>query len=325
MIDHKKPGLKIVRHFNAPKEVVFEAFANAEAMGEWWGPAGMGLIVKSFDFTPGGKFHYKMESEGQIMWGLFKYVAINKPDAIEFISSFADEEGNISRSPFPMDFPLEILNQLTFTETAGRTTLTLQGHPINATNEQEATYSNIKENMEQGFGGTFDKLERYLQSRFVLKNELRTDNKARVCTYLNFPGKTEEAFNFYRSVFKTEFSGNGIQRLGDIPATAEHPPLSDDDKKLILHIELPITGGHILMATDAPESMGFKVTSGNNMHICIEPSSKEETRRIFDELSAGGVVENDLQEMPWFWGAYYGNFTDKYGINWMLSYKETEN
>lgn len=320
MIDQSKPGLKIVRHFNAPKQVVFEAFANAEAMGEWWGPARMDLTVKTFDFMPGGKFHYKMEGGGQTMWGLFKYITISEPDLIEFINSFSDEEGNVCTSPFPMDFPLEIFNQLTITETNGRTTLTLQGNPVNASAVQEETYNSIKDNMQQGFAATFDKLDSYLQSRGALKNQLRTDNKARVCTYLNFPGNTEEVLNFYRKVFRSEFSGDGIKRLGDFPAHEGHPPLSDEDKKLILHIELPITGGHVLMATDAPESMGFKVIPGNNMHIHIEPGSREETKRLFDELSVGGVVEMPVQDA--FWGAYYGNFTDKYGINWMLSHKD---
>ncbi|MFD2146606.1 SRPBCC domain-containing protein [Mucilaginibacter antarcticus] len=319
MINQSKQGLKIVRHFNAPREVVFEAFANAEAMGEWWGPAGMDLIVKAFDFTTGGKFHYKMEGHGQTMWGLFKYGNINRYDLIEFTSSFSDETGNICTSPFPMDFPLEIFNQLTLTETNGRTTLTLQGSPINATTAQEDTYHSIKDNMQEGFAGTFDKLDRYLQSRAELKNNLRTDNKPRVCTYLNFPGNTEEVLNFYRTVFRSAFSG-GIKRLGDFPAHEGQPPLSDDEKKMILHVELPIIGGHVLMATDAPESMGFKVIPGNNMHIHIEPGSRAETKRLFDELSVDGVVEMPVQDA--FWGAYYGNFTDKYGINWMLSHKD---
>ncbi|MHA4808861.1 SRPBCC family protein [Flavitalea flava] len=165
MIDQTKPGLKIVRNFNAPKEVVFEAFANADAMAEWWGPKGMSLTVKTFDFKPGGKFLYKMEGGNQTLWGLFKYVNINKYDLIEFISSFSDEKGNICTSPFPMDFPLEIFNQMTLTEANGRTTLTLQGHPINATAAQETTYNSIKENMQQGFAGTFDKLDKYIQKQ----------------------------------------------------------------------------------------------------------------------------------------------------------------
>ena len=323
MRDQQEPGLKIVRHFNAPKEVVFEAFANAEAMGEWWGPVGMSLTVKAFDFKPEGKFHYKMENGDQTMWGLFKYVTIQKYDLIAFISSFSDEQGNLCTSPFPMDFPLEIFNQITLTEANGRTTLTLQGAPVNASPAQKSTYQGIEENMQEGFAATFDKLDNYIRSRFALKNELRTDNKERVSTYLNFNGRTEEAFAFYRSVFKTAFSGKEIQRIGDFPPHEGQPPLSAEDKKLILFIQLPITAGHLLMGTDAPESMGFKVIPGNNMHIHLEPATREETKRLFDELSVDGVVEMTLQDA--FWGAYYGNFTDRYGINWMLSFKETEN
>jgi len=160
-------GLKIVRHFNAPRQVVFDAFSSAEAMAQWWGPVGMAVTVKGFDFKPGGIFHYNMEANGQTMWGLFKYVTISPPELIEFINSFSDEDGNICTSPFPMDFPLEIFNQMTFTENNGKTTLTLQGHPINATAAQEATYHSIKANMEQGFGGTFDQLEKYVESRIA--------------------------------------------------------------------------------------------------------------------------------------------------------------
>jgi len=320
---NQKPGLKIVRYFNAPKEVVFEAFANAEALAEWWGPAGVPLTVKSLDFTPGGKFHYKMDGNGQTMWGLFRYITISRPELIEFVSSFSDEEGNVCKSPFPMDFPLEIFNELTLTDKDGRTTLTLQGHPINATPEQEETYASIHGNMQEGFKGTFDQLERYLESRFKLQQQLKTDNKARVTTYLNFNGNTEDAFNLYRSVFKTEFAGKGIQRFSDVPAHDGHPPLSDADKKLILHVELPILGGHVLMATDSPESMGFKITPGNNMHICLQPESKEEADRIFDELSAGGIVEMPMQDM--FFGSYYGAFADKFGVNWMVNYIHSGN
>jgi PhnB protein len=312
------PKLKIVRLFNAPKQVVFEAFASADALAEWWGPAGSRVGVKSFSFVHGGKFHYWMDTEGQRMWGLFKYVTIQPHDLIEFISSFSDEAGAICKSPFPIDLPLEIFNKITLTESNGRTTLTLQGQPVNATPEQEAVFTSITDSMEQGFGGTFDQLDRYLQSRFELRNKLKTDSRARVATYLNFNGKTEEAFTFYRSVFKTEFAGQGIQRFGDIPAAAGQPPMSEADKKLVLHVELPILGGHLLMATDAPESMGFKIAPGNNMHICLEPESREEASRLFDALSVGGKIDMPMQDM--FFGAYFGSFADRFGINWMINY-----
>jgi PhnB protein len=140
---------------------------------------------------------------------------------------------------------------------------------------------------------------------------------ARVNTYLNFARKTEEAFNFYKSVFGGEFSGGGIGRFGDIPPSEGMPKIAEKDKNLIMHIELPITGGHVLMGTDAPESMGFDVTFGNNIHINLEPDTRAETKRLFDALSAGGKITMELQEM--FWGAYYGSCSDKYGVQWMFN------
>jgi PhnB protein len=142
---------------------------------------------------------------------------------------------------------------------------------------------------------------------------------AKVSTYLNFPRNTEEAFNFYRSVFKTELSGP-ISRFGDIPPQDGMPPLADSDKNLVMHISLPILGGHHLMGTDAPESMGMKVNPGNNVHINLEPDTRQETKRLFDALSAGGTVTMPLQDM--FWGDYFGSCTDKYGVQWMFNCQE---
>jgi PhnB protein len=141
---------------------------------------------------------------------------------------------------------------------------------------------------------------------------------ASVGTYLNFPRNTEEAFLFYQSVFGGEFSRGGIARLGDIPQTDGMPRIAEEDKNLIMHIELPILGGHLLMATDAPESMGFTVNKGNNVHICLEPDSRAETKKLFDALAVDGQITMDLQDM--FWGSYYGTVTDRFGVQWMFNY-----
>jgi len=143
---------------------------------------------------------------------------------------------------------------------------------------------------------------------------------ARTSTYLNFPRNTEEVFNYYKTVFGGEFGGNGIARFGDFPPQEGALQLAEEDKKLIMHIELPIVGGHVLMATDAPESMGFKVTPGNNIYIMLEPDKRDETKRLFDLLSEGGHIEMELQDM--FWGDYYGTCTDKFGIHWMFNCSE---
>lgn len=140
---------------------------------------------------------------------------------------------------------------------------------------------------------------------------------ASVSTYLNFSRNTEEAFNFYKSVFGTEFEGEGIQRMGAVPPQPGQPPLTEEDKNLVMHVSLPILAGHRLMGTDAPESMGFKLNQGNNVYINLEPDSRAEANRLFKVLSEGGKVEMQMQEM--FWGDYFGSLTDKFGVNWMIN------
>lgn len=139
---------------------------------------------------------------------------------------------------------------------------------------------------------------------------------ARVSTYLNFPRNTEEAFLFYKSVFKTEFACP-ITRFKDGPPCPGQPSLPEADADLVMHVALPILGGHMLMGTDAPESMGFKLNVGNNVYINLEPDTRAETDRLFAALGEGGVVEMPLQDM--FWGAYFGSLTDRFGVRWMFN------
>ena len=139
---------------------------------------------------------------------------------------------------------------------------------------------------------------------------------ARVSTYLNFHRNTEEAFMFYKSIFGGDFIG-GINRFKDIPVTEEMPPLPKADKDLVMHVSLEILGGHIISGTDAPESMGFKLNFGNNVYINLEPDTRKQTETLFNALSRGGTVEQELQEM--FWGDYYGSCKDKFGVHWMFN------
>jgi PhnB protein len=139
---------------------------------------------------------------------------------------------------------------------------------------------------------------------------------ARVTTYLNFDGNTEAAFLFYKSVFKTEFV-TPIMRFGDGPPAPGQPPMREAQATMVMHVALPILGGHVLMGTDSPESMGFKLNKGNNVYINLEPDTRAETDRLFAALSAGGQVEMPVQEM--FWGAYWGTLTDRFGIRWMFN------
>ncbi|MBA4053832.1 MAG: VOC family protein [Marivirga sp.] len=133
--------------------------------------------------------------------------------------------------------------------------------------------------------------------------------------YLNFKGNTEEAFNFYKSVFGGEFLT--VQRFKDTPEASRVP---DHEKDKLMHITLAIGNGTILMGTDALESMGHTVTYGNNFHLSIDTGSEAEAKKLFDALSVSGKVTVPLDKM--FWGAYFGMCTDKFGIQWMVSYDE---
>ena len=139
---------------------------------------------------------------------------------------------------------------------------------------------------------------------------------ARTSTYLNFVRSTEEAFNFYKSVFGTEFVGE-IARFGDVPVQEGQPAMSDADKQLVMNVQLPILGGHLLMGTDAPESMGFQLNQGNNVYICLDPDTRAEADSLFAALSVGGKVEQPLQEM--FWGDYFGSLVDRFGVQWLIN------
>lgn len=133
--------------------------------------------------------------------------------------------------------------------------------------------------------------------------------------YLNFDGKAEEAFTFYKSVFGGEFHGP-INKMGDAPGTEG---LSADEKNRVMHIALPI-GDDVLMASDIIPSMGQKLIEGNNNHISVFPDSRAEADKIFKALSAGGEIEMPLADQ--FWGDYYGSLTDKFGIKWMINYHQ---
>lgn len=143
---------------------------------------------------------------------------------------------------------------------------------------------------------------------------------ARTSTYLNFPRATEAAFNFY-NVFGTEFEAD-FARMCDVPAQDGMPPMAEEDKNLVMHVALPILGGHVLMGTDSPESMGFTLKQGNNVHLNLEVDTPTEAHQLFSALSDGGTIGMDLQ--PMFWGALFGSLTDKFGTSWMVNCATTE-
>jgi PhnB protein len=131
--------------------------------------------------------------------------------------------------------------------------------------------------------------------------------------YFNFMGNTEEAMNFYKSVFGGTFTT--FQRFRDIPGGEKMAP---DEQNKIIHITLTTPSGHVFMATDFLESMGQSLVAGNNCRITLHTESNDESNQIFERLSLGANIEMPMNNT--FWGAYCGMLTDRFGIQWMINF-----
>jgi uncharacterized protein YndB with AHSA1/START domain len=156
---------KFKRQFNAPRQRVFNAFSNADALNAWWGPAETKNSVIALDFRPGGIFHYQMESQDKITYGRFLFNKIQPFELLEFTNAFADANANVVRAPFDIVFPLEIFYRLEFTEQNSKTIIEMTGQPVNASPEECEGFLSINLGMERGFGATFDKLFSYLEKQ----------------------------------------------------------------------------------------------------------------------------------------------------------------
>ncbi|MEJ1239519.1 SRPBCC domain-containing protein [Chryseolinea sp. T2] len=308
-VDKTNKKIKVERSFDAPIELVWAAWTEAEILDQWWAPKPWRAETKSMNFKEGGRWHYCMVGpEGERHWCLFDYKKIVPMKSYSGTDAFCDENESINMSHPRMQWDNRFESR--DEETVVNAEISFE--------KLEDLETIIKMGFKEGFTMGLENLDQYISAQFYLRKQNKPDNKARICYYINFPGNAEEAMNFYKSIFRTDFV-NGIKRFSELPAEPGQPPLSDKVKKMVLHTELPLLPGHILMASDAPKEMGFTLTQGNNMFINVEPASRKEADRLFSALSSGGKVSMPLQDM--FWGAYFGSFTDKFGINWMISYQ----
>ena len=157
------PAFTITRTFDAPRALVFEGFTKREHLERWWGPKGFAMIASRLDLRPGGQFHYGMRApDGTVMWGRWVFEEVAAPERIVFINAFSDEHGGLTRHPLHSRWPLEMLNTITFEESQDRTTVTLSGAPIRATEEERHLFEASFDSMANGFGGSLDQLTAFL-------------------------------------------------------------------------------------------------------------------------------------------------------------------
>ena len=135
---------------------------------------------------------------------------------------------------------------------------------------------------------------------------------AYVGTYVNFPMQTEEAFNWYATIFSPD-KAPFFYRFSDTPMGASLP---EDERNGMMHASMEILGGHKLMATDMLKSMGHEVKVGNNTTISLQFDTREELDRIYAQLSVGATEKSDPKEEAW---GYWGVCLDKYNVRWMFN------
>jgi uncharacterized protein YndB with AHSA1/START domain len=154
----------ISRVFDAPRALVWKAFTVPEHMKQWWGPKGSVIVVSKMDLRVGGSYHGAMrDPSGRVIWAKFIYWKIVEPERLVWVHSFSDEAGGLTRHPMSPTWPLELLTTVTLEEApGGKTGLTLRWLPINATEEERATFDAAHDGMRQGWGGSFDQLAAYL-------------------------------------------------------------------------------------------------------------------------------------------------------------------
>ena len=166
--DDHEPPFSISRAFNAPREAVWEAWTKPEHLRQWFGPKGATMLHATVDLRIGGVFHFCMtHPNGMEMWGRWVYRTIQRPDRLEFISSFSNADGEITPAPFQGldDFPPEIWTTVTFVEHAGKsrgTVVTVEGRPFNGTKAQRDFYAAFHGSMHQGWTGTMQQLAEFL-------------------------------------------------------------------------------------------------------------------------------------------------------------------
>jgi uncharacterized protein YndB with AHSA1/START domain len=156
----------ISRVFDAPRDLVFRVWTDPKHLAKWWGPKGVTIVSCANDLRPGGLFHYCMRwPDGQEMWGKWVYREIAVPERLVFLNCFSDPEGRTTRAPFfDGTWPLETLTTITFAEHLGKTTVTVEWIPLDATEAERRTFADNHDSMRAGWGGTMDQLAAYLST-----------------------------------------------------------------------------------------------------------------------------------------------------------------
>lgn len=162
MTGNRPADLVITRQVRAPRALVWRCLSEAALFERWWGPSSHKTTASRFEFHPGGFCHYAMSAGGEAMWGRFQYLEIHAPERLVFLNAFSDAGGALVRAPWEPDWPLEMHNTLSLSESGGVTTLRLEVRPVGDNDVEAAVFRGSIESMQMGFGQTFDQLDALL-------------------------------------------------------------------------------------------------------------------------------------------------------------------
>ena len=292
------------RVIRAPGTVVWAAWTEADHLKRWFGPKDIPVTECSLEFRPGGRFHYGMRTpDGCVMWGKWIFREITAPDWFSTVCSFSDEAGGDAPHPLAPDWPLHLFSTVSFADAPGGTAVTVLWEPLNPTEAESRAFAAGHSSMQQGWGGTMDKLAAYLETpntaeRTMLINPYITING----------GHCAEAMRFYEKVLGGSIAM--MMTVGESPMAAQMPP---EAQGAIMHARLNV-GSMVLMASDSmcqpePPVSGFSVSI-----VLQDPAEAE---RIFAAFAEGGNVRMPLAET--FWAQRFGMVTDRFGTPWMIN------
>lgn len=191
--------LIITRLLDAPRELVWEVFTRPQHIKQWWGPNGFTNTIDKMEVRPEGIWEFVMHG----------------PDGTDYKNkSIYKEVVKYERIVFEHVSGPKFITTLSFEDRGDKTFL--KWHMLFGSKEEFIQVVKTFK-ADEGLKQNVEKLNAYVQAQLNIHNQLKTNKMSRTSTYLNFPGNTEEAFNFYKKVFKSDFNGGGIQRFGDIP------------------------------------------------------------------------------------------------------------
>jgi uncharacterized protein YndB with AHSA1/START domain len=163
LASHLAGEFVLSRLVDAPRERVWAAWTEPERMQRWFGPKGVETVSAKMELRPGGVYHYGMRTpDGKDMWGKWIFREISAPERLVFVSSFSDANQGVTRHPLSASWPLETLSTVLFQDLGGKTLITLTWAPLNATEAERKTFDAGRDGMNQGWGGTFERLDAYM-------------------------------------------------------------------------------------------------------------------------------------------------------------------